>query len=145
VGAPPQHPGLASALSTTIDKPHVLILTDHPGEDREWRVVHPPTCPWDAHQNFGPDGAQFWDQQPTGGHSFHRVCLTQYDLDNNGIDALDCYHLLTDEQKALDWVKRGPDWQHIPAGRYVIQCWSSWSGSWYDDADGGMDLIEPSS
>lgn len=113
--------------SRTADKPHTLVITA-PGDglepEREWRVVHPPTCPWEAMRCpslFLDEDNKHW--------LFHRACLTQYEVENVGLDGLD-------------------GWEQLPPGRYQIVCESiyypgEYGGTYGAEWDVEMSLVAP--
>lgn len=78
------------------DRPHVLIVRavgDGLEPEVEWRVVHPPTCPWEAWRHHpGPD--LFGEMHdPDRRFDFHRRCLTQYETDAVGMDDVEGWPL----------------------------------------------------
>lgn len=117
-------------MSATTDREHTLIISE-PGDGlepkREWRVVHPPTCPWEA---YDLDRSILWDDPLRGERrfDFHRVCLTQYEIDNIGLDGLE-------------------DWEKLPVGKHKIVVESiyypgEFGGTWGEEWDVVMNLVE---
>ena len=121
-------------MSTTIDKPHVLIIEDIDGE-KHWHIVHPATCPWEGWLCGGCNDPFFND--PCGKHAhFWRACLTEWETNNNGLDSLGVD--LRADYIDPDYVPASPfeaEWRRLKPGRYIVQATYYWSGSWYDEAD----------
>ena len=121
-------------MSATVDKPHILIIEDCDGE-KEWRIVHPVSCKWEAHRHADSDLFGAVEGEPRW--HFHRACLTQWEIDGNGIDSLEV-HCGSDEHIDPAHAKASPfeaGWLSLRPGRYVVQAAYSWSGSWWDEAD----------
>lgn len=128
----------------TVDKPHTLVIEDIEG-DKEWRIVHPPTCPWEgwrcscADPIFGPEPLE-----PGHPHMhFHRTCLTVWEVNNNGLDGLGV-DLLADyiDRDYVPATRWESDWRKLRPGRYTIEATYSWSGSWYDEVDSEFYVVE---
>lgn len=128
-------------MTQTIDKPHVLIITEVDGE-KEWRIVHPPTCPWNAYKHPAHDSNDWvfgcGCDRPEEHNFFVRGCLTEWEIGCNGIDGLEIYSVEGSEHIDPAYVpvsRFEAEWHKLKPGRYIIQATYSWSGSWYDEPD----------
>ena len=90
-----------------------LVTVERDDEDGYigYDLWHPSTCK-----------TYSYSVHPTQGELRDFDCMTKWEFDAIGLDAL-----LFDTDP--------------PAGVYAIQVWSQWSGSMFDDADGGTDLV----
>ena len=109
----------------TLGPTHTLIVGPATPDtiDREWRIVHPLACPWEAvHLNstvhFAVEIHEGW--------YFHRDCGVQYEIDALGFDAI---------VAAFD--------EEPPPGRYQIRHWSSYTNTPIsrEDWDSGIELV----
>jgi hypothetical protein len=90
------------------DRPHTLIveaIEDGLDPPVEYRVIHPPTCPWDAYRRSSDPFLH--DEPDTDPREwiFVRACLTEYEVAAVGMDAV-C-------------TPDGREWP-LPPGRYRL-------------------------
>lgn len=122
-------------MSETRGKPHILIITHIPAEgeweaETEYEIEHHSDCPTETY------GEGMYS------YTIH-TCDVGVETDNVGLDGL-CW----DPTLIPGWVKpegtpewsSHDDWKGLPEGRYVVQCWHSYS-SYFNEYDGGMDLL----
>ena len=117
-------------MSLSHSATHVLIVGPVTADpiDRDWRIIHPRSCPWEAWRHsddpiFGPDPSD-----PDRRYSFHRACGVQYEIENLGFDAI------------CDAFGGEP----VPPGRYLIRHWASYTNTWIngEEWDSGLELVE---
>lgn len=118
-----------------IDKPHVLVIEDVGDGEKEFRILHLPTCKWEVYKHFhGP-----WCSEPCERKwDFHRHCLIQWEVENVGLDSLEINSVDGDDHIDYLYVPASqwePDWHKLKPGRYIVKMTYTWSGSWYDEPD----------
>lgn len=96
---------------------HYLIYRGLDEDDLpDYEIDHDPDCP------HVDDWLMINDPQrsPFEPPAQHYTCAVQNEIDNCGLESLD------------------PELKDLKPGRYEIKYWFSWSGSMFDDSDGGI-------
>jgi hypothetical protein len=128
------------------DREHVLVIEDVGGGEREYRVVHHVLCPWEAISEH--DYSQGFVRAPkTGRWLFHRCCILQFEIESVGLDSLNVWPLLTDEQRQLREARGCDAWKLLPTGRYMVRGYADYhpgdyGGEWGAEWECGIEFVD---